>query len=98
MGVITKVYPESGYTVKYELDSSTQAIGWVVSNDDGDVLMIGNFNGKDFYQSKFTLVPSNVDENVYETLFYLYFENIKVECIEMIEGEDVDKLIDEYEE
>jgi hypothetical protein len=85
--------PEFGYTVRYAL--SEDSIDWEVSNEDGDVLMIGKFDSKDFYRSTFTLVPSNVEENVYENLFYLYFENVKLKCIEMIEDKNIEDIEEE---
>jgi hypothetical protein len=78
--------PEFGYTIRYT--PSEGFIDWEVSNEDGDVLMIGKFDSKDYYKSVFTLVPSNVEENIYENLFYLYFENIKLKCIDMVEGDE----------
>ena len=85
MSDIIKAYSEFGYTVRYTPDEDTVTIDWEVSNADGDVLMTGSFDSNEYYKSTFTIIPSNVDENTYETLFYLYFENIKLECIAMVE-------------
>lgn len=94
MEVINKQYPEFGYNVRYNLNSTDKIIDWEVATEDGDILMTGRFTAKDFFMSKFTLVPSNVEENVYENLFYLYFENIKLECIELVEDKDVEDIED----
>lgn len=93
MGKIVVVDPEYGYTIRYDQEEGN--INWEVSNPDGDLLMVGKFSSKDFYQSKFTLVPSNVEENVYENLFYLYFENIKLACIEMVEDKNIEDIEEE---
>jgi len=105
MEKISKKYPEFGYTVEYGILSDFskskknipgKIIEWTVLDDNGEYIMKGVFTAEDFFQSKFTLVPSNVEENVYENLFYLYFENIKLECIALVEEIDYegeDKII-----
>ena len=85
---IIKMYPEFGLTVKYIPDDEVISIDWVVSDADGELLMSGRFDSTDFYKSTFTIYPSNLEENIYENLFYLYFENIKLACIEMVEFKD----------
>jgi len=90
MEVINTNYPEFGYAVRYTLNEGI--IDWEVTNEDGDVLMTGKFSSKDSYQSKFTIIPSNIEENVYESLFYLYFENIKLACIELVEDKNVEDI------
>lgn len=96
MEIINKEYPEFGYNVRYALEDGV--IDWEVSSADGELLMTGKFTAKDFFQSKFTLVPSNIDENTYESLFYLYFENIKLACIDLVEDEQVEDIEEINEE
>lgn len=97
MEIINKSYPEYGYNVEYRLikdllrsekNKPGLDIEWTVRNEDGDYLMNGLFKSNDYYRSTFNLPVSNMEENIYEILFYLYFENIKLECIALVEDED----------
>jgi hypothetical protein len=94
MAKIIKVYPEfNNYSVEYSVEDDQ--IDWVVTSADGDYLMHGVFKSKDFYKSVFDLPISGMAENMYEELFYLYFENIKLACINIVEDKDADELLDE---
>lgn len=94
---VIKMYPEFGLSVKYTPDEDMVYIDWVVLDADGDILMTGRFDSKDYYKSTFTVVPSNIEENIYENLFYLYFENIKLTCIDFVEfkEESSEELVEE---
>lgn len=94
MEVINKNYSEFGFSVRYTI-LEDKKIDWEVTNEDGDLLMTGKFDSKDFFKSKFTIVPSNIEENTYESLFYLYFENIKLACIDIVEDEGVEEIDEE---
>lgn len=100
METISKKYPEFGYLVEYRITEDLLRsennkpgidIEWVVRNDEGDYLMSGVFKSNNFYKSSFNLPISNMDENIYESLFYLYFEEIKLECIRLVEDVDVNE-------
>lgn len=94
---IKKYYPEFDFTVTYNVNNEDKEISWeVIQSHEGDLLMTGKFISKDFYRSKFNLIPSNIEENMYESLFYLYFENIKVECIELIEDKNIEDIEELY--
>lgn len=104
MEIINKKYPEFGYSVEYRLIKDLMRsennkpgvdIEWTVRNEDGDYLMNGLFKSNDYYRSTFNLPVSNMEENVYESLFYLYFENIKLECISLVEDKDVEDIEEE---
>lgn len=86
---ITKEYPEFGFKVWYNGINDTD-IEWEVHDMDDNMLMTGVFYSKDFFQSTFNIIPARLKENIYESLFYLYFENIKLECITLVEDEDVE--------
>jgi hypothetical protein len=90
---ISVIDPEYGYTIKY--NQGEENIDWEVSNPDGDLLMVGKCSKEEYHQSKFTLIPSNVEENVLENLFYLYFENIKLTCIEMFDDKNIEDIEEE---
>lgn len=83
-------YPEFNFKVWYFSEDSID-VEWRVWDMDENLLMTGNFYSKDFYRSRFTIVPSNIEENVYENLFYLYFENIKLKCIDIVEYREVEE-------
>jgi len=89
---IVKQYPEflNGCSVRYLI--ADKIVDWEVLTSDEEVIMIGKFSSKDFFSSKFTLIPSNIDENTYESLFYLYFEVIKLTCIDLVEDADVEDI------
>jgi hypothetical protein len=83
---VVKQYPEFGYTVEYQIDGKT--INWTVKDEGDETIMVGVFKSDEFYRSTFTIPSSNITENMYENLFYLYFENIKLVCIEVVEEDD----------
>lgn len=91
MEIINKEYPEFGFNVRYEILPDGK-IDWEITNEGDEVVMMGKFSSKDFFQSTFTLLHNNVEENMYESLFYLYFENIKLECISLVEDKDVEDI------
>ena len=92
MDKFTKEYPEFGYKVEYEIRREAGMISWSVEDPNGDKLMDGMFKSENHYQSNFTIFPSYIEENIYENLFYLYFENIKLTCIELMEDENVEDI------
>lgn len=77
-------YPEFSYKVWYRSKDS-EIIEWSVSDESDDLLMEGVFKSNDYYRSTFNIIPSKLEENTYESLFYLYFENIKLKCIDIVE-------------
>jgi len=88
-------YPEFGYKVKYYSEDSL-VVDWTVMDENDDLLMTGVFDSKDYYKSVFNIVVSKLEENVYENLFYLYFENIKLKCIDIVEFRDpAEDLLDQ---
>lgn len=103
MEVISKKYPEFGYSVEYRITEDLlrsekgqpgKDIDWLAVDEDGNYLMSGKFKSNDYYRSTFNLPISNMEENTYENLFYLYFENIKLECIRLVEDENVEDIED----
>lgn len=98
MELINKDYPEFGYTVRYQVDGDK--VTWSVFPQGTETsLMMGEFDSKDFYRSTFSMYNSNMEENTYESLFYLYFENIKLECIKLVEGVDFNETeVEEIQE
>lgn len=90
-----KAYEEFGYKVEYTISEDTTEVGWVIRDTNDDLLMHGLFKSKDYYRSSFNVIPADLAENVYESLFYLYFENIKLECIALVEDEDVEESEEE---
>jgi hypothetical protein len=80
---ITEFNPEFGYHVHYFTEDS-KTIDWEVLEGD-EVLMKGVFKSDDFYRSEFNIIPNKLEENVFETLFYVYFEYIKLKCIDIVE-------------
>jgi hypothetical protein len=108
MEKIVKTYPEfNNHTVLYQLKDEMSVaedgkpgkeIDWVVTNEDGDYLMHGVFKSADFFRSVFDLPISGMQENMYEELFYLYFEVIKLECINIVEEKDAEDLIYDEDE
>lgn len=97
METIKKHYPEFGYSVEYKFKEDFSRaekgkpgmdIDWLVLDDDGNYIMSGVFKSHDYYRSNFNLPIANMEENVYESLFYLYFEEIKLECIRLVEDID----------
>jgi hypothetical protein len=94
---VVKQYPEFGFTVTYMPSSDFKIIDWEIRDESDELLMTGKFHSDNFYRSTFTLIPSNIEENVYENLFYTYFENIKLECIEFVEEGNGSSIFDEDE-
>lgn len=88
---ITLQYPEFGYKVHYTAEDLSK-IDWVVYDEDDNIAITGSFYSADFYKSTFNVVQSNIPENKYENLFYLYFENIKLKCIDFVEYEDAEVI------
>lgn len=87
-------YPEFGYKVTYHTDDS-ETIEWEVRDTEDRGLMLGSFYSDNYYRSTFNMI-SDVTENTYESLFYLYFENIKPKCIDIVEFKDINNTeIDE---
>lgn len=106
MARVIKEYPEFGYSVEYKMSddlsgskngSPLKEIDWIVRSSDGEYLMSGKFKSDNYYRSTFDLPISNMEENMYENLFYLYFENIKLDCISMVEEGDED-IVEENED
>src|SRR4030042_4913463 len=86
------VYAEFGYKVKYYSEDSKTVDWQVTSTADDELLLTGVFNSDNYYRSTFSLLPSKVSENTYETLFYLYFEYIKLYCIDIVEARVAESL------
>jgi hypothetical protein len=73
--------------VRYFADESG-SIDFEISDADENILMSGKFLTDNYYRSIFQVYASNIEENLYENLFYCYFEYVKLKCIEIYESKE----------
>lgn len=80
-------YREFDLSVRY-FEDDDNIINFEVENRDEEILMVGKFLTDNYYRAVFQVYVTNIEENLYENMFYLYFENIKVKCIEIVENRE----------